>query len=127
MKYREHETRTPYPPLGEGAERVEVTRYGVSYDQTDLDPAETWETLIARANADLPTKYADDLEHIHIVNAYLGVVCLTNAQQAGEADYVDHAFINFEERTIDFDATHRFSFAAHLPSCKSVSLDLQHE
>lgn len=112
MKLRKHENRTTY---------------GISYAQEEFSPGATWTELIERATLDIPLAHPDDLHHVHIVNAYLGIVCLTSAQQAGEADYVDHAYLNFEDRTVDFDTTHRFAFDAVIPSCTSLSLDVAHE
>lgn len=41
---------------------------------------------------------------------------------------VDHARINWDERTIDFDSVHRFPFDAVIPTrYESVSLDIEHE
>lgn len=47
----------------------------------------------------------------------------------GEASRcLDHARINWEERTIDFDSTHRFLFDSVIPAdYESVSLDTEHE
>lgn len=85
--------------------------YGVSYLANELAPAETWASLLKRAQTELSAYRRDDMaiDHLHVVHSD-GVV--------------HHARVG--ANSVDFDAAHRFILDALIPSVKAISLDVDH-
>jgi hypothetical protein len=83
--------------------------YGIQY--AGLGPAIRWIDLLELAAADLGVGI-EYMDHIH----------------AGYEGGVEHAQVNHDSESVDFDTTHRFAFAGDVPSCyESVSIDLAHQ